>query len=210
MVTETTTFLTNLNTIWQEHKTEIGEALDGIILAWDTFYTLFEGTYNLLVGLLTGDWERAWAGLKDVVSGALEGVINVFIAGANIIISIWNKLLPALQLMGLNFGFGQLSLIAPVDFGEALTRAEAIVAQQQAIADMLAGQRKGTSKGIGVAPGGGGGLLTGVAPQSLMTQSFSSVSVDKSSLIKFEAGSVVSQADPEDIARALRFQLSIT
>jgi TP901 family phage tail tape measure protein len=36
-----------------------------------------KGAFNVLAGILTGDWARAWRGIKDVVRGVVEGVIGI-------------------------------------------------------------------------------------------------------------------------------------
>ena len=57
------------------------------------------GLVDWIVGVLTGDWERAWQGLSDVVEGifnalntAIKGVVNVIIDALNVIIRGINKI----------------------------------------------------------------------------------------------------------------------
>jgi phage-related protein len=38
--------------------------------------TYIQGFVNLIMGLLTGDWDRAWQGIKQIVSGAIDAAKN--------------------------------------------------------------------------------------------------------------------------------------
>ena len=56
------------------------------------------GVLNFLIGVFSGDWERAWQGIGQVftgvwngIVGALEGAINLIIRGVNWLISQLNK-----------------------------------------------------------------------------------------------------------------------
>ena len=75
------------------------------------------GVLNFLIGVFSGDWERAWDGISQVfkgvwngIVGALEGAINLIIRGINWLISQLNKVsfsvpdwVPAIG--GKSFGF---------------------------------------------------------------------------------------------------------
>lgn len=75
------------------------------------------GVLNFLIGVFSGDWERAWDGISQVfkgvwngIVGVLEGAINLIIRGVNWLISQLNKVsfsipdwVPAVG--GKSFGF---------------------------------------------------------------------------------------------------------
>lgn len=75
------------------------------------------GVLNFLIGVFSGDWERAWdgicqffTGIWNGIVGALEGAINLIISGVNWLISQLNKVsfsipdwVPAIG--GKSFGF---------------------------------------------------------------------------------------------------------
>lgn len=75
------------------------------------------GVLNFLIGVFSGDWERAWDGISQFfkgvwngIVGALEGAINLIIRGVNWLISQLNKVsfsipdwVPAIG--GKSFGF---------------------------------------------------------------------------------------------------------
>lgn len=76
-----------------------------------------KGVVDFVAGVFTGDWERAWDGVKQIFSGvwngiitALEGAVNLIIRGINWLISQLNKVhftlpdwVPAIG--GKSFGF---------------------------------------------------------------------------------------------------------
>lgn len=60
---------------------------------------ILSGLIDFIVGVFTGDWERAWEGLKDiffgiinVILGLVGGLVNVLIKGLNWLISQMNKI----------------------------------------------------------------------------------------------------------------------
>jgi hypothetical protein len=68
------------------------------------------GLIDFVVGIFTGDWERAWEGIKNFFSGiwdaiwsAIKGVINLIIDGLN---ALWSGLYGALA--GIINGVGGL------------------------------------------------------------------------------------------------------
>ena len=61
--------------------------------------TTFEGLIDFIVGVFTGDWKRAWEGVKKIFKGVFDSLwdivkapFNLIISGINWIISGLNKL----------------------------------------------------------------------------------------------------------------------
>jgi TP901 family phage tail tape measure protein len=54
-----------------------GKVFGGIENILSGMVKAVKGAFNVLAGILTGDWARAWQGVKDVVRGAIEGVIGI-------------------------------------------------------------------------------------------------------------------------------------
>ena len=85
----------------------IADVIKGIIRA-------AQGVIDFLVGVFTGDWTRAWQGIKDIFGGIVDGIValfkggvNLIIAGINRIIQAWNALefkIPEVNIMGKTFG----------------------------------------------------------------------------------------------------------
>lgn len=51
--------------------------------------TIMQGTINLVLGLITGDWSRAWDGIKQILSGAVA-LVGSIISGA---VDIWRSII---------------------------------------------------------------------------------------------------------------------
>lgn len=84
--------------------------LGGIIDAISGIVEAFTGLSNFITGIFTQDWELAWQGLQEIVSGvfdaiggafsgvlngiitAVEGFVNFFISGVNSIINALNSI----------------------------------------------------------------------------------------------------------------------
>ena len=47
---------------------------------------IFGGIIDFLTGVFTGNWEKAWNGIKDVFSGVINGIANIFKTPINLII----------------------------------------------------------------------------------------------------------------------------
>ena len=69
---------------------------------------VFDGLINLIVGVFTGDWKRAWEGVKQIFSGVWQGLasivkspLNAIIGGFNAILGIINSLIN--KINGISF-----------------------------------------------------------------------------------------------------------
>lgn len=110
------------------------------------------GVIDFLVGVFTGDWEKAWKGIKEIFSGiwngiigALEGAINLIIHGVNWLVAQLNKIsfdvpdwVPAIG--GKKFGFN-VSHVSEVKLPR-LTNG-AVIPPNQQFAAILGDQRSG-------------------------------------------------------------------
>lgn len=81
----------------------IGNIIEGAL-------KILRGAIDLVLGVLTGDWSRAWSGLKDIVSGAFGNILGAVIKhGANML--GWIAELP-LKILGALGDLGGLLLEA--------------------------------------------------------------------------------------------------
>ena len=100
---EAYTFITDTS------STFLGAILDvvkGLIKA-------FGGVIDFIAGVFTGDWKRAWNGIKNIfkgivesLSGVFKGVINALIDIVNMFIRYWNKIELKVPEINLPFGMG--------------------------------------------------------------------------------------------------------
>lgn len=51
---------------------------------------ILEGVIDFITGVFTGDWEKAWNGIKDIFGGICEALVAVFKAPFNVIIGVLN------------------------------------------------------------------------------------------------------------------------
>lgn len=76
---------------WAEIVGAIADILGGII--------------DFIAGVFTGDWERAWNGLKDIFAGVWDGIKAITRQGVNIIVDIVNGVIKGLNKIHLpNWG----------------------------------------------------------------------------------------------------------
>lgn len=61
--------------------------VEGIISLIENFITVIKGVVDFLVGVFTGDWERAWTGIQEIFDGIIGGIIDTFTNGINTIVS---------------------------------------------------------------------------------------------------------------------------
>lgn len=66
--------------------------------------TVIRGIIDFLVGVFTGDWKKAWEGVKTIFSGIFQSLSNIVKAPLNLIISAINGLISGLNVFikGLN------------------------------------------------------------------------------------------------------------
>lgn len=54
---------------------------------------IFSGIIDFVVGVFTGDWERAWTGIKNIFSGIFGGMVENVKLPISIILSVFNNLI---------------------------------------------------------------------------------------------------------------------
>jgi len=86
---------------WDKIRSVIEAVLGNILILVKGYMTYVEGVINLVMGIIKGDWGRAWEGIKQIVDGILGTIIRL----------IWNtltKLVPA--VLGLAVAIGKAIL----------------------------------------------------------------------------------------------------
>ena len=83
----------SINTACEEAKLFVSGALESI-------KQLLSGLITFLTGVFTGDWDKAWEGIKEIFRGAVNGIITIFeglingaIGGINTLLSALNSLM---------------------------------------------------------------------------------------------------------------------
>jgi len=69
-------FIEGLQEFWDEHGAEISEAVsvvwEGIQLIIQTAMDVIKGIIDVVMGLISGDWDRVWKGLNGILESAFE------------------------------------------------------------------------------------------------------------------------------------------
>ena len=58
---------------------------------------IFQGIINFIVGVFTGNWARAWEGVKSVFSNIVSGIANIFKSPINFMIDGINSFIRGLN-----------------------------------------------------------------------------------------------------------------
>jgi phage-related protein len=88
-------FIEVVKWLWQTFGQTI---LSYVKTAWDAVWqvisgvlSIIQGIYNTFIGIFTGDWSRAWTGIKQIFSGIWNVIVGVFKA-------VWNTIKTVLKL----------------------------------------------------------------------------------------------------------------
>jgi hypothetical protein len=111
-----------LETIWRHFGGTIIAYMKGVLgVLLGTIrggLQVIRGIIDIFTGLFTGDWRKAWNGLKEIVGGVLTGITSVFKAWAGVIRAFFTDLWHTIEkvtLEGINKIVGLLAKI-PTSF----------------------------------------------------------------------------------------------
>ena len=75
----------------------LGDILNGwsrnILNVIDAVHRILNGIINFIRGVFTGDWERAWRGIKDIFGGVFDGLAAMAKAPINNVIALMNGMI---------------------------------------------------------------------------------------------------------------------
>lgn len=75
----------------------LGSALQSISAIIGNVMQIFQGLIDFITGVFTGNWSKAWEGVKNIFSGIVGGLANIFKAPINFIITGINTFLGGLN-----------------------------------------------------------------------------------------------------------------
>ncbi len=93
--------------LWQNWGSKIWNIIKGMVGPIIQFFKglldIIKGVFQIITGLLTGDWSKVWEGIKNVISGVMNAVWAIvkyawqfiklaFTVGAGIIQTLWSVL----------------------------------------------------------------------------------------------------------------------
>ena len=132
-------FKENIILIWNSIAEAIGpiisviQAIIGVFISWiqtgvESIMGVLQGLITFLAGVFTGDWGKAWDGLKmialniiNAVIGFFEGMVNGFINGLNAMIRVANKI-PGVNMEEINHVDWKIKLDASDTSGQSIGR----------------------------------------------------------------------------------------
>lgn len=86
-------FAPTFTATWEAMKIAFSVFVDGIKGYIDGVITAFKGIIDFIVGVFTGDWSRAWEGIKGVVTGIFDSLVSVVKGPLDFITGVVDKLL---------------------------------------------------------------------------------------------------------------------
>lgn len=75
----------------------VGTAVKAVSGILNGVFTVLSGIIDFLVGVFTGDWERAWSGIKEIVNGIWEAIISTIKGAINLVITGINAFIRGLN-----------------------------------------------------------------------------------------------------------------
>lgn len=100
---------------WTEQFGVLGNILNAFFAilkgVWDSIKEIFDGIIDFIRGVFTGDWERAWEGVKGIFKGVFDALVTIAKAPLNLIIGLINGLID-----GINWlidGINKISFTVP-------------------------------------------------------------------------------------------------
>lgn len=79
----------------------LGSIVGTIVDVASGIITSLKGIIEYIVGIFTGDWERAWEGIKQFYEGIWEGIVGIVKGAVNLVIDFVNGMISAVRT-GLN------------------------------------------------------------------------------------------------------------
>jgi phage-related protein len=93
----------------------IGEFLGNIVDAVSGIITALKGIVQFITGVFTGDWTKAWEGIKNIFKGVFDALVGIVKTPINLIIDLINGMISGI-VSGLNAMIGaanKISIEAP-------------------------------------------------------------------------------------------------
>lgn len=75
----------------------VGTAVGTIVDVVKGIIKALGGVIDFIAGVFTGDWKRAWTGIKDFFGGIFDGIVGIFKGAINLIIDGLNFMIRALN-----------------------------------------------------------------------------------------------------------------
>lgn len=81
----------------------LGEQLNGFFASvkniWDSIKQVFDGVIDFIRGVFTGDWQRAWEGVKEIFRGTFSAFASIAKVPINSVIALLNGAINGINMM---------------------------------------------------------------------------------------------------------------
>ena len=81
----------------------LGEQLNGFFASvkniWDSIKQVFDGVIDFIRGVFTGDWQRAWEGVKEIFRGTFNAFASLAKVPINSVIALLNGAINGINMM---------------------------------------------------------------------------------------------------------------
>lgn len=81
----------------------LGERLNGFFASvkniWDSIKQVFDGVIDFIRGVFTGDWQRAWEGVKEIFRGTFNALASLAKVPLNSVIALLNGAINGINMM---------------------------------------------------------------------------------------------------------------
>lgn len=109
-----------IDVLWQNMKPAFDIVFDGIGTVIEGLRKTLTGLIKFIVGGFTGDWRKAWEGVKDIFGGVFQSLYGLVKIPLNLIIDAINKVIdglnsisvsiPEVEIFGQKVGGGNIGL----------------------------------------------------------------------------------------------------
>lgn len=91
-------------TDWTKTFGTLGEPINYVLAQvrnfWNSFRTIFNGLIDFIRGVFTGDWDRAWKGVKEIFEGYFKMYAAIVKTPLNAVIGMINTVIGAFDQLG--------------------------------------------------------------------------------------------------------------
>ena len=82
-----------IDVLWKNLKPAFDTVFDGIKTVIEGLKTTLTGIINFVTGVFTGDWSKAWEGIKSIFKGVWDALVGIVKTPINLIIDVINGLM---------------------------------------------------------------------------------------------------------------------
>lgn len=100
-----------ITAIWDWILDTVGNVVKGIIDEVNGIITILKGVVQFVTGVFTGDWDKAWQGIKNIFQGVWETFEGIAKTPINLIIDLVNGLTGAIET-GLNWIIDKINTLS--------------------------------------------------------------------------------------------------